>query len=154
MIYIYTQVHKKRGDAPKKERYTNEKMEMIARFYEKNLDLEKKFNEAEKANDEKGMGVCREGYQELLQEVRAEGEDFSSMMRLYSAMKQRGNKLLDVSGSYTEPERIIQMFKEFGVTEFTFSANWTNAMDTAWAFTKWAATLKEWLKFTAITKSS
>ena len=118
------------------------KVEMIARFYERNLDMAKKFNEAEKANDEKGMGVCREGYQELLQEDRAEGEDFSSMMRLYSEMKQRGNKLLDVSGSYTEPERIIQMFKEFGVTEFTFSSNWTNAMDTAWAFTKMGCNLK------------
>lgn len=107
------------------------KMEMIARFYEKKLDLEKKFNEAEKASHEKGMEACREGYQELLQEVRADGEDFSSMMRLYSEVKQRGNKLLDVSGSYTEPERIIQMFKEFGVKEFTFSSNWTNAMDTA-----------------------
>lgn len=84
----------------------------------KNLDLEKKFNEAEKVSDEKGMEACREGYQELLQEVRADGEDFSSMMRLYNEMKQRGNKLLDVSGSYTEPERIIQMFKEFGVKEF------------------------------------
>ena len=48
------------------------KMEMIARFYERSLDLEKKFNEAEKAKDEKGMEACREGYQELLQEVRAE----------------------------------------------------------------------------------
>lgn len=37
------------------------KVEMIARFYERNLDMAKKFNEAEKANDEKGMGVCREG---------------------------------------------------------------------------------------------
>lgn len=118
------------------------KMEMIARFYERNLDLEKKFNEAEKVNDEKGMEACREGYHELLQEIRAEGENFSNMMRFYSEMKQRGNKLLDVSGSYTEPERIIQMFKEFGVTEFTFSSNWTNAMDTAWAFTKMGCTLK------------
>lgn len=118
------------------------KMEIIARFYERNLDLEKKFNEAEKAKDKKGMEACREGYQELLQEVRAEGEDFSNMMRLYTEMKQRGNKFLDVSGFYTEPERIIQMFKEFGVTEFTFSSNWTNTMDTAWAFTKMGCNLK------------
>ena len=88
------------------------------------------------------MEACREGYQELLQEVRADGEDFSSMMRLYSEMKQRGNKLLDVSGSYTEPERIIQMFKEFGVKEFTFSSNWTNAKDTAWVFMKMGCNLK------------
>lgn len=117
------------------------KIEMIAKFYERNLDLEKRFHEAEKANDEKGMDVCREGYQELLQEIRAEGENFSNMMRFYSEMKQRGNKLLDVSGSYTEPERIIQMFKEFGVTEFTFSSTWSNAMDVAWAFTKLGCSL-------------
>lgn len=117
-------------------------MKKIAKFYERYLDLEKRFNEAEKASDEKVMEACREGYLELLQEVRADGEDFSYMMRLYTEMKQRGNKLLDVSGSYTEPERIIQMFKEFGVTEFTFSSNWTNAMDTAWAFTKMGCSLK------------
>ena len=118
------------------------KMEIIAKFYERNMDLEKRFHEAEKANDEKGMDACREGHQELIQEVRTEGEDFSNMMRLYTEMKQRGNKLLDVSGSYTEPERIIQMFKKFGVTEFTFSSNWTNAMNTAWAFTKMGCSLK------------
>ena len=118
------------------------KMEMLERFYERHEELERKFDAAEKAGDTKAMDACQDSHQNLLQEVRVEGEAFGDMMRLYSEMKQRGNKLLDVSGSYTEPERIIQMFKEFGVTEFTFSSNWTNAMDTAWAFTKMGCNLK------------
>lgn len=118
------------------------KLEMIAKFYGRNLSLKERFHEAEKVNDEKGMEACRKDYEDLLQEVRAEGEDFGNMMRLYSEMKKRGNERLDVSGSYTEPEEIIQMFKKFGVTEFTFSSNWTNAMDTAWAFTKMGCNLK------------
>lgn len=116
-------------------------MKKIAKFYERNLDLEKRFNEAEKVNDEKSMDACREGYQKLLQEVRAEGEDFGDMMRLYSEMKKRGNKLLDLSGSYKDPERIVRVFREFGVTEFTFSSTWSNAMDVAWAFTKLGCSL-------------
>lgn len=95
---------------------------MLAKFYERNLDLEKRFHEAEKVNDEKGMEVCREGYEKLLQEVRVEGEDFGNMMRLYSEMKKRGNERLDLSGTCRDPERIIRVFREFGVTEFTFSS--------------------------------
>ena len=117
-------------------------MKMIAKFYERNLDLKKRFNEAEKAKDEKGMEACREGYEELLQEVRAEGEDFGNMMRLYSEMKKRGNERLDLSGTCRDPERIIRVFREFGVTEFTFSSTWSNSMETAWAFTKMGCSLK------------
>lgn len=118
------------------------KLEMIAKFYGRNLSLKERFHEAEKVNDEKGMEVCREGYERLLQEVRVEGEDFGNMMRLYSEMKKRGNERLDLSGTCRDPERIIRVFREFGVTEFTFSSNWTNAMDTAWAFTKMGCNLK------------
>ena len=117
-------------------------MKKIAKFYERNLDLEKRFDEAEKVNDEKGMEACRKGYQELLQEVQAEGEDFGDMMRLYTEMKKRGNELLDVHGSYEDPERIIRVFKEFGIKEFTFSSTWSSAIEVAWAFTKLGCSLE------------
>lgn len=112
------------------------KLEMIAKFYERNLSLKERFHEAEKVNDEKGMEACRKDYEDLLQEVRAEGEDFGNIMRLYSEMKKRGNERLDLSGTCRDPERIIRVFREFGVTEFTFSSTWSNSMETAWAFTK------------------
>ena len=63
-------------------------------------------------------------------------------MRLYSDMKKHGNSLLDLSGTYQEPEKILQVFREFGVKEFTFSSSWSSAIEVAWEFTKNGCTLK------------
>lgn len=88
------------------------------------------------------MDACQDAYQDLLQEVRAEGEAFGDMMRLYSDMKKHGNSHLDLSGTYREPEKILKTFREFGVTEFTFSSSWSSAIQVAWAFTQMGCTLK------------
>lgn len=118
------------------------KMDMIERFYRRNEELERKFEAAEKAGDAKTMDACQDAYQDLLQEVRAEGEAFGDMMRLYSDMKKQGNSRLDLSGTYREPEKILETFREFGVTEFTFSSTWSSAIQVAWEFTQMGCTLK------------
>ena len=118
------------------------KMEMIERFYGRNEELERKFEAAEKAGDAKTMNACQDAYQDLLQEVRAEGKDFGDMMRLYSEMKQRGNSRLDLSGTYRKPEEIIRVFRDFGVKEFTFSFTGSSAFKVSWAFTQMGCTLK------------
>lgn len=118
------------------------KMEMIERFYGRHEELERTFAAAEKAGDAAAMDACQDAYQDLLQEVRAEGEAFGDMMRLYSDMKKHGNSHLDLSGTYREPEKILKTFREFGVTEFTFSSSWSSAIQVAWAFTQMGCTLK------------
>ena len=118
------------------------KMEMLERFYERHEELERKFDAAEKAGDTKAMDACQDSHQDLLQEVRVEGEAFGDMMRLYSDMKKHGNSHLDLSGTYQEPEKILKTFREFGVTEFTFSSSWSSAIRVAWAFTQMGCTLK------------
>lgn len=97
------------------------KMEMIERFYGRNEELERKFEAAEKAGDAKTMDACQDAYQDLLQEVRSR---------------------LDLSGTYREPEKILKTFRDFGVTEFTFSSSWSSAIQVAWAFTQMGCTLK------------
>ena len=118
------------------------KMEMLERFYERHEELERKFDAAEKAGDTKAMDACQDSHQDLLQEVRVEGEAFGDMMRLYSEMKQQGNSRIDLSGTYREPEKILETFREFGVTEFTFSSTWSSAIQVAWAFTQMGGTLE------------
>ena len=118
------------------------KMEMIERFYGRSEELEKKFDAAEKVGDAQTMQACRDAYQELGKEVRAEGEAFGDMMRLYSDMKKHGNSRLDLSGTYWKPEKILKTFREFGVTEFTFSSTWSSAIQVAWAFTQMGCTLE------------
>ena len=118
------------------------KMEMIERFYGRNEELERKFEAAEKAGDAKTMDACQDSHQNLLQEVRVEGEAFGDMMRLYSDMKKHGNSHLDLSGTYQEPEKILKTFREFGVTEFTFSSSWSSAIQVSWAFTQLGCTLE------------
>ena len=117
-------------------------MEMIERFYGRSEELEKKFDAAEKVGDAQTMQACRDAYQELVKEVRAEGEAFGDMMRLYSDMKNHGNSRLDLSGTYWKPEKILKTFREFGVTEFTFSSTWSSAIQVAWAFTQMGCTLE------------
>lgn len=90
------------------------KMEMMEKLYGRSEELEKKFDAAEKVGDAQTMQACRDAYQELVKEVQAEGEDFGNMMRLYSDMKKHGNSLLDLSGTYQEPEKILKVFREFG----------------------------------------
>ena len=118
------------------------KMEMLERFYQRHEELERKFDAAEKAGDTKAMDACQDSHQNLLQEVRVEGEAFGDMMRLYSDMKKHGNSHLDLSGTYREPEKILKTFREFGVTEFTFSSSWSSSIQVAWAFTQMGCTLK------------
>ena len=118
------------------------KMEMLERFYERHEELERKFDAAEKAGDTKAMDACQDSHQNLLQEVRVEGEAFGDMMRLYSEMKQQGNSRIDLSGIYRKPEEVIRIFREFGVKEFTFSSTWSSAIQVSWAFTQMGCTLK------------
>ena len=118
------------------------KMEMLERFYERHEELERKFDAAEKAGDIKTMDACQDSHQDLLQEVRVEGEAFGDMMRLYSEMKQQGNSRLDLSGTYRKPEEIIRIFRDFGVKEFTFSSTWSSAIQVSWAFTQLGCTLE------------
>ena len=86
------------------------KYEKLAAYWNRQDALQVKFDAAEKFRDAKTMNACQDAYQNLLQEVRAEGETFGEMMRLYSDMKIRGNSRLDLSGTYREPEKIIQVF--------------------------------------------
>ena len=88
------------------------------------------------------MDACQDSHQNLLQEVRVEGEAFGDMMRLYSEMKQQGNSRLDLSGTYRKPEEIIRIFRDFGVKEFTFSSTWSSAIQVSWAFTQLGCTLE------------
>ena len=118
------------------------KMESIERFYGRSEELEKKSDAAEKAEDAQTMQACRDAYQVLVKKVQAEGEDFGNMMRLYSDMKKHGNSLLDLSGTYREPKKILQVFREFGVKEFTFSSTWSSAVQVAWEFTQLGCSLK------------
>ena len=112
------------------------KMEMLERFYERHEELERKLDAAENDGNTRAIEACQKGHQELLEEVRAEGEAFGDMMRLYSEMKQQGNSRLDLSGTYRKPEEVIRIFREFGVTEFTFSSTWSSAIQVSWAFTQ------------------
>ena len=59
-----------------------------------------------------------------------------------SDMKKHGNSRLDLSGTYWKPEKILKTFREFGVTEFTFSSTWSSAIQVAWAFTQMGCTLE------------
>lgn len=118
------------------------KMEMLERFYERHEELERKLDAAENDGNTRAIEACQKGHQELLEEVRAEGETFGDMMRLYSEMKQQGNSRLDLSGTYRKPEEVIRIFREFGVKEFTFSSTWSSAIQVSWAFTQLGCTLK------------
>lgn len=112
------------------------KMNLIKKLYEREANLRKTFEEAAKTVDSEKMKACGKDEQALLTEILAEGETFGKMLRLYREMKERGNKRLDLKENYDKPEKIIEMLKEFGVTEFTFSSTWSNAMANAWVFTK------------------
>lgn len=108
-------------------------MEKVAKYYEL-VDHAKEFIvEAEKSNAQMDLDRARDEYRYLMEAVRLEGECFCAMFRLYSDMKEDGNTMLNISDDY-DPENIMKLFKVCGITRFTYSSRWSDALKSAYVF--------------------
>lgn len=90
--------------------------------------------QAERSKVQRNLDNARDEYRYLMEAVRLEGECFCSMFRLYSEMKEDGNTMLNISDDYSDPENIMKLFKVCGITRFTYSSRWSDALKSAYVF--------------------
>ncbi len=109
---------------------------MIKKFYNELKDLKNRFNEAT-TEDEKDQ--LRKEYKDLDARIKATGEGFAWVFRLYEESQEKENELLDL-GQESIWEKDIPMIlkglEDSGFKEFTFSSTWSNSNKTAFEFCK------------------
>ena len=113
------------------------RMQELEANYQRFEETKAAYNKAKKEHDKAAAEEAWDAYQGLEEETEAKAKDYELMMRLYRTMKERGNDYLSVDGhDYDDEERLLEIFREYGVEAFTFTCTSTNALDRAWNFQK------------------
>lgn len=99
----------------------------------------RRYDEINKAYDAAGKTEeagekARADYQDLLTEVRAEGDGYGWLMRLYSEMKEKENDRIDLDELRIDAKDALETMKKYGITEFTFSSTWSSTIEKVWDF--------------------
>lgn len=105
-------------------------MRNLEEDYRRYAAIEKKL--MEDGNTKEAEEEARKEYQELLEEVRAEGKQYGKLMRLYTEMKKKENLTIVLDGSYDDILDTLLAFKEYGISKFVFASGWTDAMEQLW----------------------
>ncbi|MCD8159535.1 MAG: hypothetical protein LUD77_11855 [Clostridiales bacterium] len=87
------------------------------------------FGKAEE-NEKTEIGKAHDA---LWKEITAKGEDYTKLYKLYSETKERENDYIDLSDVVWERDvkPLIESFRKFGISKFTFSSTWSSAVETA-----------------------
>lgn len=84
--------------------------------------------------DKSGMEEARSQMRKFLDDIEANGHTYAGGYNLYKAMREAGNKHIDLCGPIHDPKKVIEQLKELGIESFTFSSGWTGSPETAWVF--------------------
>ncbi len=119
-------------------------MNEIMKTYERDQEILKAYEAAEKARDEAGMQKAREDHDEFLAEMGEKSWQFNLACRLFMDMKERGNSYIDINDPIEDAK--VPVFMDFlrkqGFKTFTFSSTWSSAVETAWIFKNCGCNLK------------
>lgn len=126
----------------------------LAQEYETYIAYKEAYDAAEEAGNEAGMNAAKTGYQKLLDGIRAKGDDYNRISRLYNNARERGNEYIDLSEpyQYEKAEKILTLLREYGFDHVTFSSTWSSAVQTAWEFTKLGCTVEGMTEINGTTK--
>lgn len=105
-------------------------MRNLEEDYRRYAAIEKKLMEA--GNTKEAEEEARKEYQELLEEVRAEGRQYGKLMRLYTDMKKKENLTIVLDGSYDDILDTLLAFEAYGIKRFVFASGWTDALEQLW----------------------
>ena len=111
------------------------KKNIFETIYEQVQNVKKAYdtahNEAEKEN-------AVADYNALMEKIEQLGITACRIWREYEVARENGNKRLDIGEVVwdRDVEGLISCMRENGIKEFTFSSNWSGAVETAWLFTQ------------------
>ena len=109
--------------------------------YEKVQELKKAFDIA---TDEVSRDEIRGAYAATMQGLDSLGTEERIIWRAYEESRDCGNEYLDLHDCIQEDRvsGLIKALRENGISKFTFSSNWSSAVETAWLFTKEGCSLE------------
>lgn len=109
-------------------------MSIFKQDYEKYVAITERYQVA----DEETKAICRRDMRELSVSIAAKGEMYEQVFSLYKDAQERGNAYIDLSEVNREDsvEPLVKAFRELGIQKFTFSSQWTDAVEIAWLFQK------------------
>lgn len=110
---------------------------------EKYRKIEMAYNTAKKNNDNSKASHLLSAAQQFLRETAGKGKFYEWALKLLDTAKRRGNSHIDVETNISEDDAngLIVCFRENGVKTFTFSAEHSGAIETAWFFTRKGCTM-------------
>ena len=110
----------------------------FAREYAQEQENLRAYHEADARNDEAGRQAARDAHKAWGEAIDAKGQDYANLYRLYEEAQERGNELIDISEVVwdNKVEALIASFRAYGIERFTFSSGWSDAVETAWLFTR------------------
>lgn len=116
----------------------NKMMDMFKDIYEKYKELREQYL---KATAEDNWDLAKKIVDEVTELEKPLGDDNADMCRLYYMYKDawdNGNQNINVSSSMFAKERteLIRLFKDNGITWFTYSSTSTGLMNDMWDFTQ------------------
>ncbi len=116
-------------------------MNEFKKYYEETKKLHEEYD-ANKGN-EAALETLRKEYANVIKEINSRGTEYAQMFRAYSYMQDRGNEYLDLAdlSILGNPEEVISLLRNAGVTQFVFASGWSSSNETAWEITQQGCTL-------------
>lgn len=109
-------------------------------IFEKELareqEIRAQYDAAEAAKDEAGMEAARVAHRQLMESIRAMGNEHIRIFGLCQDSLEKGNDLIDLNDCIWDEKvpALIETLRACGIDRFTFSSGWSSAVRTAWLF--------------------
>lgn len=116
----------------------------FASIYARHQEIKAEYEAAKAAGSEEDIAQAHSDHRALMDSVEATGKAFTRIYRMYEDAMDVGNDYIDLAEirEYQNEAELIAGFREYGIEAFTFSSNWSSAVDSAWAFTQNGCTLQ------------
>lgn len=96
-------------------------------------EINDRFDTAKKNGDNIGMEKACQDMRSFISEIKAKGDDYAYVFRLYQEMKEAGNNYVDLN-NVNDEVKVLNRLRACGIERFTFSSTWSSAVESAWIF--------------------
>ena len=101
-------------------------------------ELYTKVEEARKLYKAGEQEKARLKYSKVEKALKEHNIDFRKIWTMYDKAKENKNQYIDFNDNIwnSEVEYLVKILRDNGIKKFTFSSGWSDAVKTAWLFTK------------------
>ena len=105
-------------------------------FEETYQQIQKAKNLKKNASTEEEKQIAKDQYTKAEEAIESLGQDACTIYRQYAVSRNSGNELLNIYDVLYDNQVpiLVELMKEHGIKEFTFSSTWSRAIEIAWLF--------------------